>query len=222
MKIALWNYFLDDVLQILKEKIMTTTDNKLAHWMATHGVALLRISIGIIFLWFGFIKYFPGLSPIEDLAVRTTRVLTFNLFSDSGMAAGLATLECLIGIGLLTGKFLRVTLLLLLFQLVGAISPVFIFPHEVFKIIPIAPTLAGQYIIKDIVIISAWILLGGTVRGGKMIADPIIADKAKQVENAKMDNENNWNGMIRIIETKWTKIVGKSFWNLAGKRVSMN
>ncbi len=169
---------------------MSKTDNKITHWMAENGIALLRISIGVIFLWFGFIKNFPGLSPIEDLALRTVRVLTFNLFSDGTMAASLATLECLIGIGLLTGKFLRVTLLLLLFQLIGAVSPVFIFPNEVFKIIPIVPTLAGQYIIKDIVIISAGILLGGSVRGGKMIADPVVAEKAKQVEDEKLDKES--------------------------------
>ena len=166
-------------------------DSIVTHWMADNGIAFLRISIGIVFLWFGFIKYFPGLSPIEDLALRTTRVLTFNLFSDDAMAKGLATLECLIGIGLITGKFLRTTLLLLLLQLIGAISPVFIFTSEVFKIIPVVPTLAGQYIIKDIIIISAGILIGGTVRGGKMIADPEVAEKAKQVEDEKLNDENN-------------------------------
>ncbi len=169
----------------------TNKDNKVTHWMAANGIGLLRISIGIIFFWFGFIKYFPGLSPIEDLALRTTRVLTFDMFSDNAMAKGLATLECLIGIGLITGKSLRATLFLLLLQLIGAISPVFIFTSEVFKIIPIVPTLAGQYIIKDIIIISAGILIGGTVRGGKMISDPEVAEKAKQVENKKLDEENS-------------------------------
>ncbi len=168
----------------------TNKENKLTHWMAENGIAFLRISIGIIFLWFGFIKYFPGLSPIEDLALRTTRVLTFNFFSESAMAIGLATLECLIGIGLITGIFLRATLLLLLIQLIGAISPLFIFASEVFNIIPIVPRLSGQYIIKDIVLISAGILIGGTVRGGKMIADPEVAEKAKEVENEKLDEEN--------------------------------
>lgn len=166
-------------------------ENIVTHWMAEHGIAFLRISIGIVFLWFGFIKYFPGLSPIEDLALRTTRVLTFNFFSDDAMAKGLATLECLIGIGLITGTFLRATLLLLLLQLIGAISPVFTFTSEVFKIIPIVPTLAGQYIIKDIIIISAGILIGSTVRGGKMIADPEVAEKAKRMENEKLNDENN-------------------------------
>ncbi len=165
-------------------------ENIVTHWMAKHGIAFLRISIGIIFLWFGVIKYFPGLSPIEDLALRTTRVLTFNLFSNDAMAKGLATLECLIGIGLIIGKFLRATLLLLLLQLIGAILPVFIFTSEVFKIIPLVPTLAGQYIIKDIIIISAGILIGSTVRGGKMIADPEVAQKAKHMEDKKLDDEN--------------------------------
>ncbi len=185
-------FFLKIYQKIFKIFILTSkTDNKLAHWMADYGIAFLRISIGIIFLWFGLIKYFPGLSPIEGLALRTTRVLTFNLFSDDAMAKGLATLECLIGFGLVTGKFLRATLLLLLLQLIGAISPVFIFTTEVFKITPIVPTLAGQYIIKDIVLISAGILIGGTVRGGKMIADPEVAEKAKRVENKKLIDENH-------------------------------
>ncbi len=166
-------------------------ENRLTHCMAENGVPLLRISIGIIFLWFGFIKYFPGLSSIEELALRTTKILTLDLFSADAMAKGLAMLECLIGIGLITGKFLRATLLLLLLQLIGAISPIFLFPSDTFKIIPIVPTLAGQYIIKDIIIISAGILIGSTVRGGKMIADPEIAEKAKNVENKKMDNEIN-------------------------------
>ena len=162
------------------------TGKKFTLWMADHGIAFLRISLGIIFIWFGLLKYFPGVSPVEDLSLRTVEALTFHLFSDRTMAFALATLECLIGIGLLTGIFFKATLLLLFFQLVGALSPVFLFPGEVFTIIPIVPTLTGQYIIKDIVIISAAIVLGGTIRGGKIVADPVVAEKAKQVEEEKL------------------------------------
>lgn len=155
-------------------------------WMANHGITFLRISIGLIFLWFGFLKYFPGVSPLEDLSIRTVRILTLDLFSDRGMAVGLATLECLIGIGLLSERFFKLTLICLLLQLIGAISPIFIFSGEVFKIVPIVPTLAGQYILKDIVLISAAILLGGTIRGGKLISDPAVATRAKNVEESKL------------------------------------
>ena len=112
---------------------MMGTENKITLWMADHGITWLSITIGVIFLWFGLIKYFPGLSPIEGLALRTIRVLTFNLFSDKAMGIGLATLECLIGIGLITGKYLRATLLLLLLQLIGAISPALFFPQKSLK-----------------------------------------------------------------------------------------
>ena len=162
-------------------------EKRITHWMASHGIDLLRLSLGIIFIWFGLIKYFPGLSPIEDLAIRTTKVLTFDLFSDKLTYIGLATLECLIGVGLLTRKFLRITLALLLFQMIGTIAPVFVFPQEVFDIIPVVPTLAGQYIIKNLIILSAAVVIGATVRGGALVADPEAAEKAKEIEEKKLE-----------------------------------
>ena len=74
---------------------------------------------------------------------------------------GLALWEVLIGIGLISGKFMRETLILLFLQMAGTFMPVFLFPEEVFTQFPYAPTLEGQYIIKNIVIISAGIVLGG-------------------------------------------------------------
>jgi hypothetical protein len=67
---------------------------------------------------------------------------------------------------------MRVTLLLLFLQMLGTLTPVFLFPNEVFVRIPYAPTLEGQYIIKNAVLISAGIVLGATVRGGRLVADP--------------------------------------------------
>jgi hypothetical protein len=94
----------------------------------------------------------------------------------------LATWECLIGLGLLTGKFLRGTLLLLFLQLSGTFLPLFFFPVETWKHVPYAPTLVGQYIIKNLVLVCAGLLLGGTMRGGTVIADPQVAHKAQRTE----------------------------------------
>ena len=152
--------------------------------MADHGITLLRISVGIVFFWFGVLKYFPGMSPATDLAVRTMRVLTGGALSDSTALYILATWECVIGLGLIVGKLLRVVLLLLWLQMAGTLMPLFFFPDEVFKVIPIAPTLEGQYIIKNVVIISAAIVIGATVRGGKVVADPSAAAQAKKKEKA--------------------------------------
>ena len=133
-------------------------------WMNRNGLSLLRISIGIVFVWFGVLKFFPGLSPAQDLAIRTITLLTFNLVPEILIINGLALWEVLIGIGLISGKFMRETLFLLFLQMIGTFSPVFLFPSEVFTEIPYAPTLEGQYIIKNIVIISAAIVLGGALR----------------------------------------------------------
>jgi uncharacterized membrane protein YphA (DoxX/SURF4 family) len=147
-------------------------DVEITKWMARYGVVLLRIALGIIFFWFGFLKFFPGMSPAEDLAVRTISKLSFDLIPENVSILILATWECLIGLGLLSGKFLRATLFILLLQMIGAATPILIFPQEVFTAIPYAPTLEGQYIIKNLVLISAGLVIGGTVRGGRVVADP--------------------------------------------------
>jgi len=144
-------------------------DTKITRWMARYGIRLLRISMGIIFLWFGALKFFPGLSPAADLATRTIERLTFGLIAPDVSILILATWESLIGLGLILGIFMRATLLLLFLQMLGTISPIFLFPREVFNIFPYAPTLEGQYIVKNLVLISAGLVIGATVRGGKVV-----------------------------------------------------
>ena len=78
--------------------------------------------------------------------------------------------ECLIGIGLLSGLFMRATLFLLWLQMLGTVTPLFLFPDESFTVVPFAPTLEGQYIIKNLVLVTAGIVIGATVRGGRLVA----------------------------------------------------
>ena len=145
-------------------------DARLTLWMARYGIAALRVTLGVVFLWFGTLKFFPGLSPAQTLAVETIDVLTRGLLpADAGLVL-LATLECAIGVGLISGKFMRLTLLLLAFQMIGAASPLLLFPGEVFTQFPYAPTLEGQYITKNLVLVSAGIVIGATVRGGFLTA----------------------------------------------------
>lgn len=161
----------------------TQTDVRVTRWMAQYGLTLLRFSVGIVFLWFGFLKFFPNLSPAEDLAARTIETLTFGIVQPELSLPVLATWEVLIGIGLVTGRFMRITLLLLFVQMLGTITPLFLFPAETFTQFPYAPTLEGQYIIKNIVLVSAAIVIGATVRGGAVIADPDATRIARQMQN---------------------------------------
>ncbi len=152
----------------LHKKSFDQVDMTITAWMAAKGLPLLRISIGVVFFWFGFLKFFDGLSPAEDIATRTISVITFYLIPEKIILFGLATLEVLIGVGLLFNIYMRQTLLLLYLQMLGTFFPLVLFPSEVFHVFPIAFTLEGQYIVKNIVIVSAGIVLGATVRGGKL------------------------------------------------------
>jgi len=144
--------------------LFNRADINITSWMSKNGLLLLRLSVGIIFFWFGILKFIPGLSPAQDLAIRTIDLLSFGIVPGNISIYILAVWEVLIGIGLLTGIYMRATLLLLFLQMLGTLTPIFLFPGEVFTKIPYAPTLEGQYIIKNLVIISAGIVLGATVR----------------------------------------------------------
>ena len=109
--------------------------------------------------------------PASDLATRTIAKLTGGAIASDFSLKLLAAWEVLIGLGLLTGRLLRITLLMLFLQMAGTVLPLFFFPDETWRAFPYAPTLEGQYIIKNLVLISAGLVLGGTVRGGTLVAE---------------------------------------------------
>lgn len=143
------------------EKLFDRIDYHITRWMANYGLLTLRIGLGIIFFWFGALKFFPGLSPAEELVRKTVYFVDPEFFIPV-----LAAWEVLIGVGLIAGKWMRVTLLLLFLQMPGTLLPVFILPEVVWTSFPFGLTLEGQYIVKNLVLISAGLVLGATVRGG--------------------------------------------------------
>ena len=161
---------------------------RITKWMADHSIVFMRFALGIIFFWFGVLKFFPSISPAEDLASRTIAILSGGMIAPGVSLFILALWECLIGIGLITKKFQRATRALLFLQMLGTITPLFFFPEETFTQFPYALTLEGQYIIKNLVIIAAAIALGATVRGGAMVADPLAAKHAKIEEEEHIRN----------------------------------
>ncbi|MEW6179794.1 MAG: DoxX family membrane protein [Chloroflexota bacterium] len=149
--------------------IFNRIDPLITGFMVRYSIIFLRISLGINFFWFGILKFFPGLSPAQGLAAKTIEVLSFGLIGSEISVPILALWECLIGLGLISGKFLRLTLFLLFLQMAGTMTPLVLFPAETFVRFPYAPTLEGQYIIKNLVLISAGLVVGATVRGGRIV-----------------------------------------------------
>jgi uncharacterized membrane protein YphA (DoxX/SURF4 family) len=158
--------------QFTQSPTLDRLDQRITRWMARYGLPLMRIALGIVFLWFGVLKFFPGLSPAESVAGRTFSALTLGVIPQPTAVLILAGWECLIGLGLLTGLFLRATLALLFLQMLGTLAPLVLYPSETFVAFPYAPSLEGQYIIKNAVLIAGAVILGATVRGGRLEAEP--------------------------------------------------
>jgi uncharacterized membrane protein YkgB len=150
---------------------LDAVDVRITGWMARYGVRLTRIALGLVFTWFGALKFVPAASPAADLASRTIERLTFGHVPPSVGLPLLAAWEVAIGLGLLLGRGLRLVLLLLFLQMAGTLLPLVLFPSETFLAFPYAPTLEGQYIIKNVVLVAAAIVVGSTVRGGALHAE---------------------------------------------------
>ncbi|MFL9483876.1 hypothetical protein ACI6Q2_13950 [Chitinophagaceae bacterium LWZ2-11] len=122
-------------------------------------IALLRYSIGIIYFWFGALKFFYGLSPAEQIASQTIHKLTFGLLSDHAAINLLAIWECSLGILLILRRWMKTSLTLLFIHMPLTFTPFLFFPHETFLHMPYDFTLLGQYIMKNLIILSgAWVL----------------------------------------------------------------
>jgi uncharacterized membrane protein YkgB len=136
----------------------TTADRlsaRLAPWLERVSVDLLRLSLGLIFLIFGLLKFVPGLSPAEDLVMSTVSELSFGMMPERLGLILVAALESTIGLCLLTGWRLRLGLTLLGVAMIGILSPLVLVPEQLFRLPLLIPTLAGQYVLKDIVLLAA-------------------------------------------------------------------
>ncbi len=150
---------------LLQHQEFERIDVTITNWMAKNGLPIMRVGLGIIFLWFGALKFFPGLSPAEELVRNTVYFINPDAFIPI-----LAAWEVLIGLGLIAGKFMRITLLLLFLQMPGTALPLVVLPDVVWTNFPFGLTLEGQYIIKNLVLVSAGLVLGATVRGGRLVS----------------------------------------------------
>jgi len=158
----------------LREKI-EKVDAFAVRLLARHSITLLRVSIGLVYVWFGALKFVPGLSPIEGFIREALPFLPGDVFMPF-----LAGWEVLIGLLFISGKFTRITILLMLAQMGGAMSPLLLATDKVFNTFPYGWNLVGQYIFKDIILISAALVVAATARGGGLVSSAKALKRDRQ------------------------------------------
>lgn len=135
-------------------------------WLTRHSIDVLRISVGLVFLGFGVLKFFPDVSPAQELVIRTLDTLSLGVVSGQTALIVTAIAECFIGITLVTGKLLKMGLVVLGGSLVGIMSPLVLFFTDLF---PGAPTLEAQYVLKDIVLVAAALVIAARALGARLV-----------------------------------------------------
>ncbi|MEA2155553.1 MAG: hypothetical protein QOE11_1693, partial [Solirubrobacteraceae bacterium] len=137
-------------------------------WLLAHSIAVLRISLGAVFLGFGVLKFFPGVSPAQGLVERTTDILMLGMVPGAVALVLVAVMECTIGLCLISGRAMRPAIYLLGVQLVGILSPLVLLTHRLFHGPHGAPTLEGQYVLKDVIFVGAALVLAATANGARL------------------------------------------------------
>jgi putative oxidoreductase len=138
-------------------------ESRAADWLARMSLPLLRISMGLVFLGFGLLKLVPGLSPAEALLIETVSRATGGFLPANLALASVAALEVTIGVILLTGRWLRLGVVLLVVQMAGILGTLVFVSDRLFVGTPLAPTLEGQYVLKDVILGAAVVILAANV-----------------------------------------------------------
>ena len=128
-------------------------------FMSKWGITFLRYSLGLIYIWFGILKPF-GLSPAQELVENT--VYWFD--NPKTFVPILGWWEVVIGLTMCIKPLIRVSIFLLFIQMPGTFLPLILLPEVCFSNFPFGLTLEGQYIVKNLIIISAALVVGSTVR----------------------------------------------------------
>jgi uncharacterized membrane protein YkgB len=134
-------------------------------WLDKHAYDCLRISIGLIYLIFGLLKFFPQYSPAEQLAADTICIITFDALSGSSACFVLAVMETLIGLALIINYKARATILITIWHMCCTFLPLVLLPQYAFSQDPFSFSIVGQYIFKNLIILSALMVLYRNLAG---------------------------------------------------------
>ncbi|PIQ84309.1 MAG: hypothetical protein COV75_03025 [Candidatus Omnitrophica bacterium CG11_big_fil_rev_8_21_14_0_20_63_9] len=137
-------------------------DAMMVRFMAAWGIRLLRICLGVVFIWFGALKV-SGYSPVIALVAAAV-----PWFAPGVFVPFLGIWEMLVGAGLLFRVALRLTLLLFWLQMAGTFLVLVLRPDIAFQHgNPLLLTTEGEFVVKNLVLISAGLVVGSTVPRGK-------------------------------------------------------
>ncbi|HVM45148.1 MAG TPA: DoxX family membrane protein [Candidatus Thermoplasmatota archaeon] len=144
---------------IARHPTLDRFDRRATALMREHGPTLARVTLGLVFVWFGALKL-VGRSPVVDLVAATIPWAPASV-----VLPALGVYEIVVGLLLLGGVLLRTALALLWLQMLGTFAVLVLLPHVAFQGgNPLLLTVEGEFVVKNLVLISAGIVVGGSLR----------------------------------------------------------
>lgn len=132
-------------------------DTLVAGYFDRYGHYLHRVSLGLLFVWYGLLKPF-GYKTTTSLLAHTV-----YWWEPEQVVPLLGWWEVAIGVCLLHRPLIRIALFLLFMRVPGTLLAFVLNPEICFEVVPIVPTPEGQYLVKDLVILFAAIAIGGSI-----------------------------------------------------------
>jgi uncharacterized membrane protein YkgB len=155
-----------------RDALYAATESRLRafhHTLSQVSLPLLRIALGVVYIWFGALK-FTDSSPVGELVAKTVPFLPSHWF-----VPALGGFEVLVGIGLLIGKRLAIVALLMVAHLAGTFLVLVTQPSVAFQNgDPLMLTMTGEFVVKNVVLITAGLVLVGHIR----FVEGALADRA--------------------------------------------
>lgn len=128
-------------------------------FLRRHSLTWLRVALGIVFVWFGALKVFD-VSPVSTLVGSTVYFVDPDWF-----VPVLGVVEVIVGGLLIVRRLLRIALLLLVGQMLGTFLVPIVLPEVAFKDgNPLLLTVEGEFVAKNLVLLTAGLVVGSTVR----------------------------------------------------------
>lgn len=163
--------------------IFTSSYYSFSKKMEVNSIEFMRIALAIIYIWFGTLKIF-GMSPAADLVAKTV-----FWFKPEFFIPILGVFELIIGLGLFVKRLVPVAITVLLFHMITTIIPFFILQSACFKVFPFEPTLEGQYIIKNLVLVGGALIIAGKYNEAYYTEMNLKKNQAKITKNASTGNK---------------------------------
>ncbi len=138
---------------------LTGLDETISRFLQRWSITLLRLSIGVVFIWFGALKVFD-VTPVAELVANTVYWVNPDWF-----VPFLGAFEIVVGVGLISGRALRVILGLFTLQMGGTFLVLIVQPDVTFQDgNPLLLTVEGEFVVKNLVLLAAGMVVGATVR----------------------------------------------------------